>query len=757
MPLDLDTLNESQREAVQHIDGPLLILAGPGSGKTRVVTHRIVNLLRHGIPDWQVLALTFTNKAANEMRERVAVLAPDASVWVSTFHRFGARLLRRFASYVGLGPNFSIYDASDSQQVLRQVIEAEVGSTIYTTDQIASAIRSAKNELLTPEEYEARATSPLASVVARVYPAYQQRLLAVSAVDFDDLLMQVAVLLYQNPAIRADLDARYRYILVDEYQDTNRAQYVILRALATDYPNLAATGDPDQSIYGWRGANLGNILEFEQDYPNVRVVRLEQNYRSTQRILAAADQLISHNIHRKQKSLYTDNATGRPVRLVAYPSETVEADDVAHRIAGEIHAGRRQPKDIAIFYRVNALSRTVEGALRTAGVPYQVVRGQEFFQRKEIKDVLAYAQVLNNPRDDVAVLRTINTPARGIGKRTIELLQEHAYANGIPLLEAARQAGSVVGVHSRACVAVAKYVTLIDRLSETTLGPVEDVVRAILAQSGYGEHLAESDTEEDINRLANIEELLTDAHQFDVQHPEQGQLEAYLERSWLVNEIDDWEAESNRVSLMTLHAAKGLEFPVVYMIAVEEKILPHERSHKDPWQLEEERRLAFVGITRAMEELQVSYAVRRSFRGRSGTTIPSQFLGELRTDDVELFVAAPRSFELGRYGAEEAYHTCDEETRHEPQVMPPVPKMSSLQLPSVTTAAALAGEADRKSATAGPHDFEEGMTVSHPEYGLGKIMSLSGSGKGQRAKVGFAVSGEKTFYVAHSQLRPIRK
>jgi DNA helicase-2/ATP-dependent DNA helicase PcrA len=756
--MHLDALNPAQRTAVEHVEGPLLILAGPGSGKTRVVTHRIVNLLGQGVPDWQILALTFTNKAASEMQQRVAALAPESNVWISTFHRFGARLLRKYASYVGLEPQFSIYDTSDSMQVLRQVIEAEEVSSKYTAEQISSEIHSAKNELLKPEEYEARYSSPLSRVVARVYPAYQERLLALCAVDFDDLLMKVALLVYQHPEIRADLDARYRYILVDEYQDTNRAQYVMLRALATNYPNLAVTGDPDQSIYGWRGANLGNILEFEEDYPGVRVVRLEQNYRSTQRILAVADRLIGHNVRRKKKSLFTENLAGAPVRLVAYPSETVEADDIAHRIASDVHAARRRPRDFAVFYRVNALSRVLEGAMRAAGVPYQVVRGQEFFQRKEIKDVLAYAQVLNNPRDDVAVLRTINTPARGIGKKTIALLQDRAYADRTPLLDVARRAGSVPGINARAAVAVARYVSLIDRLSEVAMDLVEDVIRAILDQTGYARHLEESQAEDDIDRLANIEELLTDAHQFDVEHPEQGQLEAYLERSWLVNEIDNWEEESDRVSLMTLHAAKGLEFPVVYMIALEEKILPHERSQRDPEQLEEERRLAFVGITRAMEELQLSYAVRRSFRGRTGPTIPSGFLRELRTDDMELASVAPEPVHQPEPASDDAadfYHEAAQapRARRAPRDAGPLPRAS------VTTAAALAGEstADDDLYPCELLNFEAGMTVSHPEYGLGKIVSLSGSGAGQRAKVGFALSGEKTFYLAHSKLRPVRK
>ncbi len=442
IPVDplLDTLNPAQREAVLHVEGPLLILAGPGSGKTRVVTHRIAHLLREGVHASQILALTFTNKAAAEMRSRVERLAPGQRVWVSTFHRFGARMLREYADLVGLGPNFTIYDTSDSRQTLKRVIEAEKIPTMhYSADRIAAGISSAKNKLITAEEYQPRSSSPLSSVVARAYPAYQQRLLASSAVDFDDLLLHVAKLLRDNPEIRAELDSRFRYVLVDEYQDTNRAQYVILRALSLDYPNLAATGDPDQSIYGWRGADLNNILEFEKDYGQAKVVRLEQNYRSTQAILRVADTLIAHNKRRKKKSLFTENDEGAPVRLVTYADQDKEAEGIADAIRRAIESGEQKASDFAIFYRINALSRSLERALCAARVPYQMVRGQEFFQRKEIKDVLAYCQLINNPKDDVAFVRTVNSPARGIGKKTVDLLNEHAYRYGAPLLEAARE------------------------------------------------------------------------------------------------------------------------------------------------------------------------------------------------------------------------------------------------------------------------------------------------------------------------------
>ncbi len=482
----LDALNPPQREAVEHTDGPLLILAGPGSGKTRVVTHRIAYLLAHGVPGHQILALTFTNKAADEMRRRVDELAPGSSVWLSTFHRFCARLLRKYASLVGLTENYTIYDTDDSHKALKQTLEGlDLELTHVTPERIQAAISWAKNNLIRPEQYEPQPGSPLGRVVQKVYPAYQARLLANAAVDFDDLLLHVATLLRENVDLRRHLDARYRYIMVDEYQDTNLAQYTIARALSIDHPNLAATGDPDQSIYGWRGANLNNILEFEQDFPKVRVVRLEQNYRSTQRILRVADQLIAHNKRRKPKGLFTENAEGRPVRLVTHHTNKVEAEAIVARIAKDVAEGRRRPRDFAIFYRTNALSRTLEFALRQFGVPYQMVNGLEFYQRREIKDVLAYLHVLNNPRDGVALLRVINTPPRGIGRSTIARLNEYANAKGKSLLEAAREAGLIPGLAKRAAVAVAKFVALIDSLGLVRSRPVEQIIKAVLDESGY--------------------------------------------------------------------------------------------------------------------------------------------------------------------------------------------------------------------------------------------------------------------------------
>jgi DNA helicase-2/ATP-dependent DNA helicase PcrA len=790
----LDQLTEPQREAVLHRDGPLLVLAGPGSGKTRVITHRIAHLLSTGVRPSQILALTFTNKAADEMQRRVAELAPGMRVWLSTFHRFGARMLRQYAEFVGLAPNFTIYDTNDARQTIKRVIEAHNIKTLhFTPDRLAEAISAAKNKLITPERYEPKPGSTLSHVVAEVYPRYQERLLASAAVDFDDLLLHVAQLLYDHAEIRAELDERYRYVLVDEYQDTNKAQYVILRALSSDHPNLAVTGDPDQSIYGWRGADLNNILEFEHDYPDVRIVRLERNYRSTKRILRIADELIGHNFRRKKKRLWTENDEGAPVRLTLYADQNHEAAAIAEQIANAIAAGRRKPSDFAIFYRVNALSRVVEQALRRAAVPYQMVRGQEFYARKEIKDVLAYCQLVNNPRDDVAFERTVNTPPRGIGKKTIDRLNEHAYRLGMPLLEAAREAAQVDGLTKATAAKVLAFVEIVDRImavahGDTSEGNIEEVIGTVLEASGYRASLAESDDEQDQNRLANIEELLTDARGFDAEQRTErastdgaagGQLEAYLERAWLVNETDGWETDTDKVTLMTLHAAKGLEFPVVFIVAVEDGVLPHERVGRHPDELEEERRLAFVGLTRAKDELRLSYAVTRDFRGVRRRTIPSSFLMEMPREELELVDEATAYLakqEQEKHQAWEEDESTEDwiaegEQRESAAVDWHLEDVSveaasgdsssfSVAAASITTAAALARETVEESAPAlprvSPDVFQQGMTVMHPEYGPGKIVALSGADKNRRATIQFATVGQKKIILSHSLLRPAR-
>jgi len=737
----LDSLTEAQRAAVCHRDGPQLILAGPGSGKTRVVTHRVAYLLRSGVPARQIVALTFTNKAAEEMSARVERLAPGEKVWLSTFHRFCSRLLRQHGAYLGLPPNFSIYDVSDARSVIRLAVKDVELEGIYQPDAVAAAISWAKNRMVGPDKYHATMHASLGPAVERVYPRYQARLLESQAVDFDDLLFHTAVLLHDHPEIRAELDARYRYVMVDEYQDTNQVQYQIARLLSIDYPNLSVTGDPDQSIYSWRGANVKNILDFEQDYPTAQVVRLEQNYRSTQRILRTASGFIAKNRRRKEKALFTENDEGALVRLMRYPTHAAEATGIVDRIAAEIDAGRRQARDFAIFYRVNALSRPFEQAMKARHVPFQLVGAVEFFQRKEIKDLLAYLMLINNPRDEVALRRVINTPPRGIGPTTIDRLEEFAHQERMPLIDAARQSGLIASLPKRAPVAVAKFMAVFDELSAMSAAPVRDILSAVLDRSGYRASLAESEDPNDQDRLANIEELLTAAREFDAEHPEGNALEAFLEETCLVNDTDDWEFGGNKVTLMTLHAAKGLEFPVVFVAAIEQGILPHERSMEDPDQIEEERRLLFVGMTRAREELQLSWSRYREFRGRANYVSPSSFINDLPTEDLDFISGQVEGIDPVTFSPTA------------PRTPPPRPAF----VPTITTAAALAGETpSTDSDRVPPESFTTGMVVRHPEYGIGKVVSLSNGARRSATVIFPGGAGEKTFILQHAPLSPVR-
>ncbi len=772
-------LTDAQREAVQHVDGPLLIVAGPGSGKTRVVSHRIAWLLEQGVYPSQILAVTFTNKAADELKSRLDQLAPGARIWTSTFHRLCARLLREYAPLVGLEPNYAIYDTGDSRRVLKRVLEdSDIDLGNFTADQIAAEISRAKNEMIGPHDYPA--ASAIGKVVEKAYPQYQRQLLKSNAVDFDDLLVHVATILREHPEIRAQLDERFRYVMVDEYQDTNLAQYVIARGLCQDYPNLAVTGDPDQSIYGWRGANVRNILEFEHDYPNVKVVKLEQNYRSTQRILSVADQVIRHNRLRKEKRLFTENEPGQPVHFTFYPDEQAEAEAIARRVVEAVRSGRRRPRDFAVFYRINALSRVLESYFRHHGVPYRMVNSVEFYQRKEIKDLMAYLALVNNPRDDVAFLRIVNEPSRGIGKTSLARLRKLAILQGLTLLEAVRDNNIIQTLSSRPAKALARFALMMDQLTERAHEPVATILGEVLIATGYRDHFQDSGTEEDMQRVANIEELLTAAQQFDATQGENGGLEAFLEASSLVNDTDAFDDEEDCVSLMTLHSAKGLEFPVVSIIALEEGVLPHDRC-KSELEIEEERRLLFVGITRAKQELYLSSAKLRTFRGMTRATVPSWFLSELPRDEMdwEDLSRSSSSSEAGFRGPRQpsqfnrppAVRT--ESVPGQPQIM------TADQLLSGATAAAArpqspaaiqeAGEPSPRPAAEGvakgtgmstatdPDQFFEGMVVLHPTYGPGKVEQLTGRGPNRRAAVQFPGHGRKSFVIAKSPLRPTGK
>ncbi len=754
----LDSLNPSQRAAASHVEGPLLMLAGPGSGKTRVIIHRVANMIAQGVPSHQIVALTFTNKAADEMKVRLDELLDEHHAWTGTFHRFCSRLLRVYAPHVGLHENFTIYDHSDSKKVLKQVInDSKVPLSHYSADQIHNKISFAKSHAYLPESWAEVAASHLDKIAAKIYPAYQKALRNANAMDFDDMLLYVVQLLRENPALREELDAKNRYVIVDEYQDTNTAQYLILKGLSQTHRNLAVTGDPDQSIYGWRGASLGNILDFEKDYPEVQVVRLEQNYRSTKSILYVADQLIVNNQQRRHKDLLTDNEQGMPVSLVAYPSQSQEANSIAETIAWEIENKKRKPSDFAIFYRVNAFSRSFEHALQSHLVPYQVVQGQEFYQRKEIKDLLSYLHLLNNPNDNLALQRIINVPSRKIGNVTLTRIRNFAEAEGISMLESARRSGLNPEMSKQAATKVVKFVALYDALAVHATDTVEEVISQVLTHTGYREHLMKQDSEEADNRIANIDELQAAAQEFDSQHPHDGGLQAYLESAVLVNETDAWESNDNAVTLMTLHAAKGLEFPVVFLVGVEEGTLPHERSMQDPAQLEEERRLLFVGITRAQEELQLSRALYRFRRGASWPTVASQFLMELPREKMTI-IEPQNSFgtsfdEFNQESDDDDWFSTDD-TVH---VHTEPSEYQKAETPLIQTASEMFSQDEATSEPVKrfpPELFQLEMLITHPEYGAGKIIALSGQGKKRTATVEFFSGEEKKFRLAQSPLQP---
>lgn len=641
----LDNLNPSQLEAVTHVNGPMLVLAGPGSGKTRVVTHRIAHLIEHGVDPCAIVALTFTNKAAEEMRTRVGrLVGGETDIWMGTFHRFCVRLLRRYARLVGLPESFSIYDVSDAESALKQAVKSSGFDLTHTSiGALANRISYFKNRLVTPEILESEALSSEEHAVSQVYPYYQRELLSNGAVDFDDILMHAAMLLRSNPELREEWDHRIEHLMVDEYQDTNLAQYVIIRLLSSNRPNVAVTGDPDQSIYGWRGANAKNVTKLGQDYPDLKVVRLEENYRSSPEILSVADCLIQNNEFRMPKQLLPTKEGAHPVRLAIYPTGRAEAEEIADEILTAHESGQRL-SDFAILYRTNAQSRLFEHAMVRRKLPFQLIGGYRFYMRKEIKDLVAYLLLIHNPDDDIALLRAINSPSRGIGKQTISLLQEFATRNGLPLLEACRQGIESGVLKKRAASSLRGFLRIFDQVRSLAHGPLSDLLESTIELTKYREFLEKQAGSSDTDLVANLEELLAEAYELDQSHdllsqselePEQTPLEKFLEFAALQAESDRFDRGSDKLTLMTLHAAKGLEFPNVYIAAVEENVLPHARSKDDPMQLEEERRLLFVGITRAESQLQISYAKRRGFSGQA-YGVPSSFLIELPRSEMHI-------------------------------------------------------------------------------------------------------------------------
>jgi len=705
----LENLTGPQQEAVSHTDGPLCVLAAAGSGKTRVITRRAAYLAATVTRARSVLAITFTNKAANEMKERIAALGVDGGMTICTFHSLCARLLRIHHERAGLAPNFTIFDTDDQRKVIKEAVaQADLSTTHWTPARDQAAISHAKNELQTSEDFAANAHDWSDQTLARIYRAYEILLAEQQGLDFDDLLLKMALLLRTDESLRAELEGRYTHLLVDEYQDTNRAQYEIARRLTMQNRNLCVTGDPDQSIYGWRGADIRNILNFEQDYPDARVVRLEQNYRSSKRVLSAAGRLITFNRRRKEKALWTENPEGGPVRVACLEDGKAEARFVADEILARRMNGRPL-RDIAVFYRINALSRSVEEELLRAGIAYQVARGVEFYSRREIKDTLAYLRVMVNPADETSLLRIINTPPRGIGPTTIKRLQQHAIHARQRLFDVVCNPGRVPGL-GRTTARMDVFAQTLRNLASMSGERPRAAVEAALSQSGLRAAL-QAEAHAYPERLENAEELVNAAAGFEQENPD-ATLTDFLQHVSLVSDVDAVNAESGCVTLMTLHAAKGLEFPVVYIIGLEDGLLPMLRND-DSDDEEEERRLCFVGMTRAMEELTLTHATYRTLHGRTERRTESVFLSELPQDEIDW---------LNGEGE---------------------PSDSQPEAPA------------RPQPAQDLARWEIGTLVRHPAMGLARVQWISPGGQQTRIGLRFPTGEQKTFILEYAKLERV--
>ncbi len=760
-------LNPQQRAAVEHGEGPLLVLAGAGSGKTRVLTARVARLLERGIPPRRVLAVTFTNKAASEMRERIAALVGEEprGLWAATFHSLGARILRREADLTPRDRNFTIYDRDDSLRTVERAMEdAGVDPDRWSPSSVLNRISDAKNELIGPGEFGRESFDLLGRRVEEVYPAYENHLRRANAFDFDDLLFHAVRLLEEVDEARERYAGRFLHVLVDEYQDTNHAQYRMVRALVQRHGNLCVVGDDDQSIYGWRGADLRNILDFERDFPGAEVVRLEENYRSTSSILRVANTVIENNADRKPKELHTARGEGEPVDVVEVPDEKGEARWTARRVRRLREDEGREPGDFAVLYRTNAQSRPYEEALRREGIPYRVVGGVRFYERREIKDVLAYLQLAVNPVDDAAFLRVVNWPRRGVGSVTLDRL---AGARRVEesLLEAAERAEEIPDLPSRGASSLAEFADEVRELHRLQReAPAEDVVREAIDRFGVREALASEDDGEE--RIENVDELVAGVAEFDPDEVAEGaaegasELELFLQHVALLSDIDRHDA-AGTVSLMTLHNAKGLEFPVVFVGGVERGLFPLGRAEDSREEYEEERRLFYVGVTRAMDRLFLTHARRRWRAGSGSDMAPSPFLDEIPDGPVRRRTAGSRL--SGRGGpADGGGGSGDGAGR-------PAGTSSGSDFPWRR------GGGDGSGDGAGPDDgdgaagdaitydygdsqerlsLEPGERVVHPRFGSGTVSAVSGSGRSTKAEIDFDDAGTKKVMVAHADLRP---
>ncbi|MCX7780669.1 MAG: DNA helicase PcrA [Negativicutes bacterium] len=713
MSFSFDKLNPAQEEAVRHINGPLLIVAGAGSGKTRVLTCRIAHLLAQGVNPYNILAITFTNKAAAEMKERVAnmVGAVAKDIWLSTFHAFCAKFLRmEIEKFGGYNRNFVIYDAADALALIKSCLrELNLDEKHFPPAGIQNTISNAKNELIDAREFSRAADNFHAVKTAEVFNLYEQKLQKANALDFDDLLMLAVRLLQTNDEVREKYQTKFKYILIDEYQDTNRAQYLLAKILAAKYRNLCVVGDADQSIYAWRGADIRNILDFERDYPEARVIKLEQNYRSTQTILDAANAVIEHNTNRKPKALWTENPQGEPITGYLAFDEKDEARFIADTIIKLNTVYRRPYGEVAVLYRTNAQSRAIEEAFLRCGIPYTVVGGVRFYDRKEIKDILAYLRVIFNPADDLALQRIINVPRRGIGDTTIGRLGEYAARHGLTLFDAVSNPDEVPGLTARAKRPLESLAELIFNLAaQRDVLPVKELIEKVMHESGYLAELENEGTTEAEGRIENLRELLTVAKEFAAEGVEDT-LENFLSHVALVADIDAAEIAVQRVTLMTLHSAKGLEFPYVFLAGMEEGIFPHARTLMSESDIEEERRLCYVGITRAQRKLFVTNARVRTIYGNSVMYPPSRFLQEMPRGLIEAYDPRPAKIEQKSGWLQE----------------PPKPRLTLV----------------KNDRPAPQSNLRPGDKVQHAKWGIGTVIEVRGAGEDQEIKVAFPGQG----------------
>jgi len=737
----IDGLNPQQQEAVQHAGSPLLVVAGAGSGKTRVLTRRIAYLLaKRNIAPYEVLAITFTNKAAGEMKERVAELVGDRarSMWVSTFHSACVRILRKEAQLLGYSNSFTIYDQSDSLRLITLVMrDMNLDSKRYAPRAVQAIISSAKNELLGPADYLNQSKNQFDQIVADVYAIYQKRLTSANSMDFDDLIAKTVEVLQRHPEARAKYRSRFRHILVDEYQDTNHAQYILIKELVGDvrdgFPiaELCVVGDADQSIYAFRGANIRNILQFEADYPQARTILLEQNYRSTQNILTAANSVIANNENRKDKNLWSESGAGSSLVGYVAESEHDEAEYVVSEIARLRDLGKSNPGDTAIFYRTNAQSRVFEEVFLRSGIPYKVVGGVRFYERREVKDFLAYLRVLVNPEDEVSLRRIINTPKRGIGDRALDLIDLHANARGLTFWQSLCEVENNQEIAARSGGSIIEFVKLIQSLQTLVEAKTRPsiIAQAVLEQSGLLAELIDSSDPQDEVRVENLEELVAVATEYEESEVDEGEeisLVGFLEDVSLVadaDQIPEGEDHGGVVTMMTLHTAKGLEFPTVFLTGMEEGVFPHSRTLGDPEELQEERRLAYVGLTRARENLFITRAEYRSAWGAPNYNAPSRFLSEIPDSVIEWNEVQEKAASISS--------STRSTIRRNFAAPKPTGKSSNNTM-----------------------KLEIGERVSHDTFGLGTVVAVTGDGDRAEATINFGSFGEKRLLLRYA---PVEK